>query len=160
MTHRIQTEQDLAALAIGHCFLALVVKKLAADIKLRPVFTVRVSEGELACMSAILRTDGRTVTSWLDQPRAIGLANIVSLMSGEVGSMDTDPLPSDVLDLLQQTLRILSEGLLAEENANPPLDQIQRFQEIYPKVTDRFKSELQRISETLPSIPSYTQSDL
>jgi hypothetical protein len=70
-------------------------------------------------------------------------------------SLDADTVSSEVRDVLQQTLRILSEGLLTEENAVPLLDQIQRFQEIYPKVTTNWiKCELQQISATLLSFRS------
>jgi hypothetical protein len=159
MAHRIQAEQDLAARVVGRCFLALVATKLTADIELRPNSTFPVGEGELACLSAILGVEGFTVMGWLNQPRAIGLANIVSLVSGVDSSLGGDTISSEVRDVLQQTLRILSEGLLAEENAVPPLDQIQRFQEIYPKVTNWFKYELRQISAMLPSFPSAARED-
>ncbi|KAI9447654.1 hypothetical protein H4582DRAFT_13338 [Lactarius indigo] len=152
MTHRIQAEEDLAARIIGRCFGALVAKKLSADINLR---RVRINDEILGCLSAILGADNREVMFLLGQPDAIELANIVSLMLVADSSVG-DTMPPDVLDVFKQTLRILSQTLISKGQADLPLPQIVQFHEIYFKVPDWLKGELQQILYRLPICSSYT----
>lgn len=158
MTHRIQTEQDPAARVIGRCFGALVAKKLSADINSR---RIQVSDGILVCLSTILGTDSREVISLLRQPGAIELASIVSLMLVDTDSLPVvgDTMPSDVLDVFKQTLHILSQTLPAKDHrdADLPLRQIVQFHDIYSKVPNWLKGELQQISDRLQPISSYAQ---
>ncbi|KAI9457962.1 hypothetical protein BJY52DRAFT_445933 [Lactarius psammicola] len=120
MTRRIHKEHDFAVRVIGHCVEALVVNKLAADIGLR---NVPVSDNELACLSTILGTATDDVRLCLGQPGTIELVNLASLALGDDSSLRTDQLPPDTRSVLQQTLAILSQALLAQTNAELPLDQ-------------------------------------
>ncbi|KAH9018867.1 hypothetical protein EDB85DRAFT_2198670 [Lactarius pseudohatsudake] len=87
MTRQIRSEVDIAARLIGRSFGALVVTKLAQDIGSRTDRAPRVndSEAELSCLAAILGTTNAEVATLLSQPGAIGLTNIVSLMSSHLG---------------------------------------------------------------------------
>ena len=152
MTHRIQTEQDLAARVIGSCFGALVAKKLSTDIGSR---RVQVTDGILACLSAILGTESRDEMSFLGDPGATELASIISLMFVDADLLVGDALPSDVLDVFKQTLRILSQALLSHGNANLSLPHVAQFLEIYSKAPDWLKYELQEVSSRLPPISSH-----
>ncbi|KAH9010777.1 hypothetical protein EDB85DRAFT_1189429 [Lactarius pseudohatsudake] len=149
MTRRIQAEEDPAARVIGRCFGSLVAKKLSADIDSRNTRGVRVKEGELACLSAILGTEGHEVMSWLGEPGAIELANIVSLMLVGADPLVGDKMPSDVLDVFKKTLNILSQALLGKIHADLPLPQITQFHEIYSKAPNWLTGELRQISDKL-----------
>ncbi|KAH9062328.1 hypothetical protein EDB87DRAFT_339146 [Lactarius vividus] len=149
MTHRIQAEEDPAARVIGRCFGSLVAKKLSADINLRNTRGVRVELGELACLSAILGTESHEVTSWLSEPGAIELANIVSLMSVDADPLVSDNMPSDVLHVFKKTLKILSQTLLDKIHADLSLPHIAQFHDIYSKVPNWLKEELRQISNNL-----------
>src|SRR6266702_4288476 len=121
MTRRIHEERDLAVCVIGRCVEALVVNKLAADIN---SCNVPVSnDDELACLSAILGTESHDVRLCLGQPGTIELVNLASLALGDVSSSRADQTPPDTLSVLQQTLSILSQPLLAQGNAELSLDQ-------------------------------------
>ncbi|KAH9018892.1 hypothetical protein EDB85DRAFT_598188 [Lactarius pseudohatsudake] len=151
MTRRIQAEEDPAARVIGRCFGSLVAKKLSADIDSRNTQGVRVKEGELACLSVILGTEGHEVMSWLGEPGAIELANIVSLMLVDADPLVGDKMPSDVLDVFKKTLNILSQALLGKIHADLPLPQITQFHEIYSKAPNWLTDELRQISDELPT---------
>ena len=152
MTHRFQTEQDLAARIIGSCFGALVTKKLSTEINSR---RVQVNDGILACLSAILGTESREVMSLLGQPGAIELAGIISLMFVDADTLAGDAMPSDVLDVFKETLQILSQTLLSPSHADLSLPQVAQFHEIYSKAPHWLKYELQELSDKLPPISSY-----
>ncbi|KAI9467376.1 hypothetical protein BJY52DRAFT_66140 [Lactarius psammicola] len=151
MTHQIQTEPDLAARVIGHCFGALVAMKLSADINSRSAPGVRINDGELACLSAILGTDSREVMLLLGRPGAMELANIISLMLVDADSWVGDTMPSDVLNVFKQTLGILFRALLTQDHADLPLPHIAQFNEIYFKAPNWLKDELQQIWDKLPT---------
>ncbi|KAH8982840.1 hypothetical protein EDB92DRAFT_1626044 [Lactarius akahatsu] len=151
MTHRIQEEEDPAARVIGRCFGALVAKKLSSDIDSHNTRGVPVKEGELACLSAILDTESREVMSWLGEPGAIELANIVSLMLVHADPLVGDKMPSDVLHVFKETLNILSQTLLGKIHADLPLPQIAQFHEIYSKAPNWLTDELRQISDALPT---------
>ncbi|KAH9173287.1 hypothetical protein EDB89DRAFT_717199 [Lactarius sanguifluus] len=152
MTHRIQAEQDLAARVIGRCFGALVAKKLSSDIDSRNEPGVRVKEGELACLSSILGTDSHKVVSLLDQPGAIELASTISLISSNADSLVGDTMPSDVLDVFKQTLRILlSQTPPVEYIADLLRLQLAQFPNIYSNAPNWLKDVLQQISDRLPT---------
>ena len=113
-------QRDPASRVIGRCAGALAVSKLAADIGSR---TVSASDKEVACLSAILGTEGRSVRLLLRQPGAIALANIFTLVFDEAGTWITDAVPSDALDVVQETLATLSQGLPVQEVAELQLEQ-------------------------------------
>ncbi len=113
MAHPKIRDTDVAAHMMVHCIGALVVNKLAADIKSR---NDTVTNEELACLSTILGIQCRDVELCISQPGAIELANMISLMLGDVGTLVADTVPSGVLDLIQQTLRVLSQSVRPQEN--------------------------------------------
>ncbi|KAH9002381.1 hypothetical protein EDB86DRAFT_3074161 [Lactarius hatsudake] len=120
MIRRIRPEGDPASRVMGSCVGALVVNKLATDITSH---TSSAGDEELACLSAVLGTERHDVELLLSQPGAVAIANMISLRFGEVGSLVADGVPSDVLDVVQQTFAIFSQALPAQENAEPQLDQ-------------------------------------
>jgi hypothetical protein len=126
---RIQTEPDPLSRVIGHCFGALIVTKLAADVRSRTNSNIPldVSEDELACVSTFLdagrlNADRRDVTFCLECPGAIELASMVSLGSGAVNSLRNDDVTLDALTLGQETLDTLSG--MAELHLDQPITQI------------------------------------
>ncbi|KAH8979480.1 hypothetical protein EDB92DRAFT_372944 [Lactarius akahatsu] len=120
ITRRIQAEEDSDVHMIGRCFVALIVNKLAADIDSR---TDPISDGELACLSALPGTNGHDVKLLLSQPGAVALMNMISLTFDGIGGLATSKVPSGVLDVVQQTLGILSQARSSQENAEVRLDQ-------------------------------------
>ncbi|KAN0137271.1 hypothetical protein V8E53_004716 [Lactarius tabidus] len=154
MTYCIQTEHDLAACIIGRCFGALVAKKLSADITSR---IVRVNDGILVCLSAILGIESPEAMSLLGRTGAIELASIISLMLLDADTLVGDTMPSVVLDVFKQTLRILSKTLRSRGHGDLSLTQVAQFHEIYFKA---LKYELQEISEWLPPISSYVPEEI
>jgi hypothetical protein len=157
MTHRIQSEQDLASRVIGCCFGALVAKKLSADIKLPGV---RLTDGILVCLSAILGTESPETVSLLGQTGAIELASIITLMLLDADTLVGDTMPSDVLDVFKQTLQILSKALLSRGHGDLSLPQVAQFHEIYSKAPHWLKYELHEISNWLPPISSYSPEEI
>jgi len=120
MTRRIQSEEDLAARLIGRSFSALVVKKLVEDIRAAPAPSLFSSDGSLSCLAAILGVKSKDVGNLLGKPGAIGLANIISLTSSEMGTLTTQTVPSEVLDLFEETLKLLEEDLCDSADAELP----------------------------------------
>ncbi|KAH9011163.1 hypothetical protein EDB85DRAFT_2160251 [Lactarius pseudohatsudake] len=120
ITRRVRAEEDIGVRVLGRCFEALVVNKLAADIDSR---TVPVTNAEFACLSAILDTEDGSVGLLLRQPGAVIIANMISFKFDEVSTLVANTIPSDVLDLVQQTLGILTQVLPTQESAAPQLDQ-------------------------------------
>ena len=120
----IQTEPDPLSRAIGHCFGALIVTKLAADVRSRTNSNIplEVSEDELACISTFLNADHRDVTSCLECPGAVELASMVSLAFGAVNSLRNYDVTLDTLNLGQRTLDILSR--MAEPHIDQPVTQL------------------------------------
>ena len=120
MKRLIHHDADLPTGVIGCCVEALVVNKLIADINSR---NAPVSKKDLACLSTILRTNIDDVTLWLAQPGAIELWGIANLLSDVVCSLITNAGPLDVLDVVQQTLDLVSQALPAEKIVQLQLDQ-------------------------------------
>jgi hypothetical protein len=156
MTHRIQTEQDLAARVIGSCFRGIGRKKAFSRHQIAYCSSQR---RDTSCLSDILGIESREVMSLLGQPGAIELASIISfIILVDPDMLVGDAMPSDVLDVFKQTLDILSRTLLswgAIDLSNLPLPQVAQFHEIYSKAPHWLKRELQEISNHLPSISSY-----
>jgi hypothetical protein len=157
MTHQLQTEQDLVSRVIGCCFGALVAKKISADIKSR---LVRLNDGMLVCLSAILGTECPEAMYLLGQTGAIDLTSIISLMLMDADTLVGDAMPLDVLDVFKQTLQILSKALLAQGHGDLSLSHVAQFHEIYSKAHHWLKYELQEISDWLPPISSYTPREI
>ncbi|KAH9959264.1 hypothetical protein BC827DRAFT_522558 [Russula dissimulans] len=160
MTQLIQNEQDLAARVTGRCFASLVAKKLSSDVNARSCSDHRFSDAaEVACLSAILGTSSDETIDWVEQPGAIGLANINSLLSGEIDTLlDDDKLPRDVLQIMQETLVILATELLhldTNTSTELPLELVARFHGVHSNVVNARTPEwlrvlLNQVSEKLP----------
>jgi len=115
----VQKEGDTAVRVMGRCFGVLTARKLITDLKSRD----EPSDGELSSLSAILRTEKYDVRLLLRQPGAIAVANMISLTFDNIDNLVADELPSDVQDVVHQTLRIFSRELPATENAELQLNQ-------------------------------------
>lgn len=122
MTRRIHKQHDLAVRVIGRCAEALVINKLAADINSR---RLPVNNEELACLSAILGTKSDDVMVLLSRTGAIEFTNIVFLALDEFYFLNLGPVPSYVLDVVQQTSSALRvyQGLHTELKAKIRLNQ-------------------------------------
>jgi hypothetical protein len=121
---RIQTEPDALSRVMGHCFGALIVTKLAADVRSRTNSNIplEVSEDELACVSTFLNADRRDVTFCLECPGAIELASMVSPGFGMVDSLKNDDVTLEALTLGQETLDILSR--ITELHLDQPITRL------------------------------------
>jgi len=163
MTCRIQNEPDPTARVIGRCFASLIAKKLSSDVNARSGANLRFSDAELASLSALLGsgTSGEMMDR-LDQPGIIGLANIISLLSGENDTFLDGNVPPDVEQIFQETIVILgTEALQAKRNtgAELPLALVAQFRAVVSKVANApapewLRIQLKEISEGLPTIPS------
>ena len=165
----IQTEQDPISRVMGRCFCALVVIKLAADAKSRSDSNTSISDDELACLSTILGTKSDDVRLCLECPGAVELVSIVSLVLGDLGSLDVNTLPSNGFDVAHQTVTILSQALPAGETIGlQQLEQpIARLNisdgECDRNIVSRFLHLLQMcfiISDTSPPTPQVRRSCL
>jgi hypothetical protein len=116
----VQTEEDCDNRVLGRCFMALIVNKLAADLESR---ANPISHGELSCLSAILGVDSRDIKPLLSQPGVIALANMISLVFDDTSAFVPNTVPSNVLNLIQRTLDILSQALPSQGNIEVPIDQ-------------------------------------
>ena len=114
MNRRILENKDITLRAIGRCVGALVVNKLVADINSRGIPVARAED--VQCLSAIFGTEHRGVELLLQKPSAVTLANIIFLVFHEVGTWVTSTVPSDVLDIVRQTLFVLSQALPAMDD--------------------------------------------
>jgi hypothetical protein len=156
MTRRIQSEEDIAARLIGHCFNSLIVKKVTQDIGNTAEGHLP-SEAELSCLEAILDKTSRQVAILLKQPSAIRLANIASLTSSEIDTLAKGRVPSEVQDIFRRTLDILLSDLLALPHDELQPDPIAIFQETYANAQQLrapgwLLDRLKQISEWLPMV--------
>ena len=134
---RIHSEKDPISRVMGRCFCALVVKKLAADVRSCTDSNVQIGDDELTCLSIILGTKSDDVKFCLEWPGAVELASAVSLALGDVGFLDISTFPSDGLHVAHQTLAILSQALPTEETAELQLDWLITQQQISNGEFDR-----------------------
>ena len=113
MTGRIQNEPDTVAGVIGRCFASLIARKLSSDANARSGANIRFSDAELV---AIL---GRgSPSGGLEQLGVIGLANTISLLSGEIDTLLDGKVPQVQKQIAQETVVILGTQVLnAERNA-------------------------------------------
>jgi hypothetical protein len=118
ITRCILQKGGIAAHVTRRCVGSLIVNKLAAGIN---ALTFLVNDAELTCLSAILGTDSKVVSDWLNHPGAIQFANIVFLLD-DVYDGDSRSRTSDVLDVVRQTFRILFRSLPAQYHAEMRLD--------------------------------------
>jgi hypothetical protein len=161
----LRTEQDLATRLLGHCFGSLVVKKLANDI-ISPTHPILLSDYKYLAHLSYILGDTSEMSVWLDQEGAIegaiDLANVISLTSAEMKTLvasGTEGMPTDVVDVFQQTLSILAEGIISSHpNVVWNTEQVAVFREIYhnfshARVPDVLKQRLRLISDRLSSSP-------
>ena len=122
ITRRVQTEEDAGVRVIGRCFLALIINKLATDIDSR---SDPIRDAELACLSDILNTKSHDVILYFSKPGALALANAIYFIfdKGDTLIPGRNTFSSDVLDVVQQTLSILSQALPAQKCAKIQLDE-------------------------------------
>jgi hypothetical protein len=161
MTHRIQNEPDPTARVIGRCFASLIAKKLSSDANARSDggANFRFSDAELASLSAILGSGENEMMDRLGQPGVIGLANVISLLSGEIDTLLDGKVPPDVEQIIQETVVILgTEALHPKRNtgAELPLALVAQFRGVVSKVAnvpapEWLRVQLKEISERLPT---------
>lgn len=120
LTRRIHEEHDPTVRVVGRCIGALVVNKLAADIRSR---AAPIENMELECLSGILGIKTDDIVLLLRHPGAIELTNIVFLAWANIDFPPSARVPSDVPDVVQQTFSILSQALPTELNETIRLDQ-------------------------------------
>ena len=120
MSRRIHKGADFATGVMGRCVGAFVVNKLAADLYSR---TDSIRDIELECISTILGTRKDDVILLLRHQGAIELTNMVYFVLANIDEFPPANVPSDVLDVVQQTLGVLSRALPAELSATMRLDQ-------------------------------------
>ncbi|KAH8980905.1 hypothetical protein EDB83DRAFT_1395872 [Lactarius deliciosus] len=178
---RIHTARDISARVTGRCFGALIVNKLVDDFKSRTSFSSSVYDAELGCISSILNTRPGEILRW-PRPSAVKLLNVVSLMSGEISTLiasgemsaqasewysPAEPRPVDVLNMVQQTINIISQDLVlggAFAWGDLPMDKVSLLREICSEIANaqpdnRFRDQtmgilyqLQQISKQLPTV--------
>lgn len=161
MTRRIQNEPDPTARVIGRCFASLIAKKLSSDANARSDggANFRFSDAELASLSAILGSGENEMMDRLGQPGVIGLANVISLLSGEIDTLLDGKVPPDVEQIIQETVVILgTEALHPKRNtgAELPLALVAQFRGVVSKVAnvpapEWLRVQLKEISERLPT---------
>ena len=144
----IHVEEDRISRVTGRCFGALIVMKLAVDIRSRADTNVQISDEKLACLSAILSAESPDLKIWLSQPCAIELANIVSLISSEIDSLFSETVPLEVLHMVQETYNILTRTLPAELN-----DKLTNFTDGQCEV--KYLSRLFRLNLPIRDLTSY-----
>ncbi|KAH9071501.1 hypothetical protein EDB83DRAFT_2673568 [Lactarius deliciosus] len=160
MARRLQAERDPTSTQMGRCFSALVAKKLAADVNSCHSSGVRGREAKLASLSAILEMERYKVEDFLNQPGAIGLVNIVSLVaSSEMNTLITEGAPPEALAVFQETVDILlAEGLLTSSDARLPPELVDSFHRTYSnaQAPTWLTTKLRWIKERLPT-PEMTE---
>ena len=114
ITRRVQIEEDSTIRVMGRCVVAVIINKFATDLNSR---TILVNDELLSSLSSILGTKSYDLQFLLLQPGSVALANMISFGFGEVGTFVADEIPPDVLDMVKQTLAILSQGHLSLEDA-------------------------------------------
>lgn len=115
MAHRIREERDLAICVMGRCVEALVVNKLADDIKSSRGLVGK--DDELACLLAVLGTKSDDVELLSCHLGAIKFTKMVFLALDNFYSFTHETVPLDILNVVQQTFGTLSQALPPEWNA-------------------------------------------
>ncbi|KAF8258479.1 hypothetical protein EI94DRAFT_1754580 [Lactarius quietus] len=117
---------------------------------------------KMDCLSYILGATIEQVRAWFDRG-AIDLANVISFTSGEMELLasGTDGVPADVVDVFQETLRILAEGMVS--GIEWDTDQVTQFRQICFRLTnapipDELKGRLWDILDIL--LPRTSESDM
>ena len=115
---------------------------------------------ELAYLKTVLDASGPQVWALLRHKGAIDLANVTLLASAGLDTLvdsRTNGVPADVVDVFQQTLRIIGEEMSSiEGEAKWNADQVAEFREIYFRFANApipsvLKERLENIRKLLPS---------
>jgi hypothetical protein len=122
LTHHIRMEQGIATRVIGRCLEALVVKELVSGLKPSTNANVQIRNDKLAWLSAILCTKTDDTEFCLACPGAIEFVTMASIILGDIGSLAINVLPSDVQDVVQRTVAILSQT--ARPHLDHPISQL------------------------------------
>ena len=95
--------------------MVLILNKLVAKISSH---TNLIRDAEMECLSKLLHTECRDLRVYFSKPGAIALANMICFMFDNEDTLIPSPntISSDVLDVVQQTINILSQALLARES--------------------------------------------
>jgi hypothetical protein len=149
ITRHFQSEHDPVARITGYCFGALVVNKLVDALESPISPSVGVRNAYLACISAILGTEHHEVFLLHRRLRVMNFWNVVSIISGGVHTLSAGVgIPTDVLTIVQDTLKILANRLRGRLFVSGvlPVDQWRSMQEEYSEVlnalsSDQFKNE-------------------
>ena len=112
LTRHIRMERGIATRVLGRCLEALVLKELVSGIKPNFNPNVQVRDDKLAWLSAILCTESEDVKFCLECPGAVEFVTMVSIALGDVAPLPVNVLPSDVHDVAQRTVAILSQTAL------------------------------------------------
>ena len=154
------SNKDITLRAIGRCVGALVVNKLVADINSRDIPVARAPE-DVQCLSAIFGTEHRGVELFLQKPDVVTLANIIFLVLHKVSTWVTSTVPSDVLDVVRQTLSVLSQALPAQGDAELQLKQtIATFNGYHGNLKRILVSRLLDILQTCIQVASTTTEEV
>jgi hypothetical protein len=154
MIRRLQTEQDPTVGIIGRCFIALIARKLAADVISPHSSDARARDAKLESLSAILGSTRTELETFLGHSGAIDLANTVSLTSNVLKTLFTEEAPTaEVLGIFRATIDILlAEDPLASLDAELPQNLVSSFRKTYsnaqePQAPDWLSRQLLPISE-------------
>ncbi|KAH8993882.1 hypothetical protein EDB86DRAFT_2928259 [Lactarius hatsudake] len=154
ITRHFQTEQDLAARIIGCCFGALIVCQLVGALGSPISLDGGVHDAELACISAILSSEHHGVLLLPHQLRVVNFRNLLSLMSGGVGTLSAAAgVAADALNVAQATFYILANGLRdsISEPKGLPRNQQRLLQKMYSSVLNVLRSD-QLKTETVKTL--------
>ena len=143
--HNFQTEQDSVARLTGCCLGALIASKLMDTLDSKPYRTLKPydQDTESTYIYAILGKGYRDTFLWPYQLRIINFRNVVSLISGEIGTLftDTEGMPVDTLrgnmlvDTTKVTLCVLADRL--RDNGSRPW-RVPHLQAMHSDVEDAF----------------------
>ncbi|KAI9435903.1 hypothetical protein BJY52DRAFT_1330260 [Lactarius psammicola] len=146
ITGRIHTESDLAARVTGRCIWALIVYKLMDDFRPHSSSGGGVYGAELERISSVLGTRPNEFLRWPRPSAVIKLMNVISLVSGEIEPLFTSvPTPIDVLNMVQQTINIISPELIlggAFACGDLPMDQVLLLRETCSKIANAHAADL------------------
>ena len=147
ITKPLKDEQDPVSRVVGRCFSTLVIMKLVADVKSRSDPYSQANDDELRCFAEAfvgkdeewlhseLRSDLSDMEfkySWTrgdlrEGLRSIGAIELINVVffacdHSSFPLADTERVPSYVVDVIRQTLSIISQALPAEINTELELD--------------------------------------
>ena len=156
-TELVESTSDIALPACTPTTAELAVIKSASDTP-SPYRTP--TTAELAYLKTVLDASGPQVWALLRHKGAIDLANVTLLASAGLDTLvdsRTNGVPADVVDVFQQTLRIIGEEMSSiEGEAKWNADQVAEFREIYFRFANApipsvLKERLENIRKLLPS---------